>query len=164
MFKRLRHEAELAESEGMPETAEFFRKAADEIERIFKLPTLEWMKAQTPAMQKLARLAKEDQTLAAEILGDLDAFERFAKRREDGLKAIVDKLPKCWRLNDEGEWVRDVPVVPGMIVRGLGADDEEDPVVVRFVGCACLLVDAVYSDDGYDSLKASEAAEAAKGD
>lgn len=32
------------------------------------------------------------------------------------LKAIVDGLPKCWRLNDAGELVQDAPVTPGMIV------------------------------------------------
>lgn len=32
------------------------------------------------------------------------------------LQTIVDKLPKCWRLNDEGVLVRDEPVVPGMVV------------------------------------------------
>ena len=32
------------------------------------------------------------------------------------LQAIVDKLPKCWRLNEAGELVQDVPVVPGMIL------------------------------------------------
>jgi len=32
------------------------------------------------------------------------------------LQGIVDKLPKCWRLNKAGKRVRDVPVVPGMTV------------------------------------------------
>jgi hypothetical protein len=32
------------------------------------------------------------------------------------LQAIVDKLPKCWRLNESGKRVQDVPVVPGMDV------------------------------------------------
>ncbi len=30
------------------------------------------------------------------------------------LQAIVDKLPKCWRLDDSGKLVQDVSVVPGM--------------------------------------------------
>ena len=34
----------------------------------------------------------------------------------DELRAIVDKLPKCWRLNERGELLQDVPVVPGMEV------------------------------------------------
>ena len=29
------------------------------------------------------------------------------------LQVIVDKLPKCWRLNEEGKLVKDWPVVPG---------------------------------------------------
>jgi hypothetical protein len=34
----------------------------------------------------------------------------------DRLRAIVDKVPKCNRLNEQGELVQDVPVVPGMNV------------------------------------------------
>lgn len=30
------------------------------------------------------------------------------------LQAIVDKLPKCWRLNGAGELVQDVPITPDM--------------------------------------------------
>ena len=29
-------------------------------------------------------------------------------------QATIDKLPKCWRLNEAGELVQDCPVVPGM--------------------------------------------------
>ena len=36
-------------------------------------------------------------------------------RVTERLQAIVDKLPKCWRLKD-GKLVQDVPVVPGMDV------------------------------------------------
>ena len=32
------------------------------------------------------------------------------------LQGIVDTLPKCWRLNEHGQLVRDVPVVPGMTI------------------------------------------------
>jgi hypothetical protein len=32
------------------------------------------------------------------------------------LQAIVDKLPKCWRLNEHGELVQDEPMHPGMEV------------------------------------------------
>ncbi len=32
------------------------------------------------------------------------------------LQAVVDKLPKCWRLNEAGALVQDVPVVIGMEV------------------------------------------------
>ncbi len=32
------------------------------------------------------------------------------------LQAIVDKLPKCWRLNEAGALVQDMPVVIGMEV------------------------------------------------
>ena len=33
-------------------------------------------------------------------------------REIERLRAIVDRLPKCWRLNESGELVQDVPVVP----------------------------------------------------
>ena len=32
------------------------------------------------------------------------------------LRAIVDKQPKCWRLNEQGELVQDVAIMPGMEV------------------------------------------------
>jgi hypothetical protein len=32
------------------------------------------------------------------------------------LRTIVDRLPKCWRLNESGELVQDVPMVPGLRV------------------------------------------------
>ena len=45
------------------------------------------------------------------------------------LQAIVDKLPKCWRLV-EGKLVQDVPVVPGMVLyrcrRAYRADGEAE--------------------------------------
>ena len=37
---------------------------------------------------------------------------RIAKLVE--FEAIVDKLPKCWRVDESGKSVKDVPVVPGM--------------------------------------------------
>ncbi len=37
-----------------------------------------------------------------------------AKAEIERLEAIVDKLPKCWRLVENGKLVRDVPAVPGM--------------------------------------------------
>lgn len=41
---------------------------------------------------------------------------REAATAIDELQDIVDKLPKCSRLGDDGEVVQDVPVVPGMTV------------------------------------------------
>lgn len=47
----------------------------------------------------------------------IEAFSATEQGREiERLKALVDKLPKCWRLNEAGELVKDVPVVPGMRV------------------------------------------------
>lgn len=34
--------------------------------------------------------------------------------QRDALQAVVDKLPKCWRLNEDGKLVQDCPVVPDM--------------------------------------------------
>jgi len=44
-----------------------------------------------------------------------DACRKAADRIED-LQATIDQLPKCWRLNEVGELVQDVPVTPGMVV------------------------------------------------
>ncbi len=41
--------------------------------------------------------------------------ERWRDRAE-AAEAVVDKLPKCWRLDDNGKLVQDVPIVLGMIV------------------------------------------------
>ena len=45
---------------------------------------------------------------------DLTQSGLVAVKRMMELQAVVDKLPKCWRLNDEGKLVQDVPVTPGM--------------------------------------------------
>ncbi len=33
---------------------------------------------------------------------------------KEEFQVIIDRLPKCWRLNETGNLVQDVPVVPGM--------------------------------------------------
>lgn len=45
--------------------------------------------------------------LAEAALGELHVRQDEIER----LRAIIDKLPKCWRLNDAGKLVQDVPVV-----------------------------------------------------
>jgi hypothetical protein len=55
--------------------------------------------------RKLANAMSE----AVELMGL--AVDEIAK-----LKAIVDELPKAWRLNEAGELVQDVPVRKGMKV------------------------------------------------
>lgn len=43
--------------------------------------------------------------------------EKWPYRLEvERLRAIVGKLPKCWRLDRNGALVRDVPITPGMLV------------------------------------------------
>ena len=49
---------------------------------------------------------EEDDEEHAIVNEALDAIE--------SLQAVIAALPKCWRLNDAGERVQDVPVVPGM--------------------------------------------------
>lgn len=39
---------------------------------------------------------------------------REAADEIERLRAIVDKLPKCWRLDEDGKLVQDAPVVPGV--------------------------------------------------
>jgi len=41
-----------------------------------------------------------------------------ACERLSQFRAIVDTLPKCWRLNEKGELVQDSPMYPGKIVYG----------------------------------------------
>lgn len=45
-------------------------------------------------------------------------FIHAIERERDELRAIVSKLPLCWRLNGAGELVQDCPVTPGMKVYG----------------------------------------------
>ncbi len=45
----------------------------------------------------------------------VEEAEKLEARLET-LEETVAKLPKCWRLTDEGELVQDVPVVPGMVL------------------------------------------------
>jgi hypothetical protein len=34
------------------------------------------------------------------------------------LRAVIDTLPKCWRLDEKGKLVQDCPLYPGKIVYG----------------------------------------------
>lgn len=43
------------------------------------------------------------------------------------LKAILAKLPKCWRLNETRELVRDVPITPTTMVFVLGTKESSGP-------------------------------------
>lgn len=49
------------------------------------------------------------------LIGEEDVVAKLLSAYES-LQAVVAALPKCWRLNDAGERVQDVPVVPGMKV------------------------------------------------
>ena len=47
------------------------------------------------------------------------------------LQAVVKQLPKCWRLNDAGERVQDVPVTLGMEVFWFWPDVPERDAVLK---------------------------------
>ena len=47
---------------------------------------------------------------------------RAAADRLETLEETDAKLPKCWRLNEDGKRVQDVSVVPGMVIYRRNAD------------------------------------------
>jgi hypothetical protein len=53
--------------------------------------------------------------IAEAIRNMADTIRRVALDR-DRLQAVINRLPKCWRLNESGELVQDVPMVPGLRV------------------------------------------------
>ena len=85
-------------------------------------------------------------------------------------KAIVDKLPKCWRLNEQGELVQDEPILSGMNVITICKTNTEEVGVLSVEACEDCGFDIVIRDGGGDEwyLKEEElyltreAAEAAK--
>ena len=56
--------------------------------------------------------------------------------RAGRLQAIVGKLPKCWRLDEAGELVQDVPVVPGMKLWVLWDNEVHEFVAVTVRACS----------------------------
>lgn len=81
------------------------------------------------------------------------------------LQAIVDKLPKCWRLNEEGKLVQDVPVLPNMMV-WVWLDGELEQRIIENIahGLVCLSDTDNWVQEMCPELVYStrEAAEAAK--
>ena len=56
---------------------------------------------------------------ACHILSEGDACDCGLCQRDkeiNRLTEMIDKLPKCWRLADNGELVQDVVVIPGMVL------------------------------------------------
>jgi hypothetical protein len=81
------------------------------------------------------------------------------------LQAIVAKLPKCWRLNDAGQLVQDVPMVPNM---GVFVQSRRSPASPRYhvlrvfgngVSVSCFPGEPkdVIPEDCYDTREAAEA-------
>ncbi len=82
--------------------------------------------------------------------------EKAAAKKLNGLQAIVAKLPKCWRLNEAGELVQDVSVVPGMTIWL----EQKGEVVSEILEDWGHVVSAVfdYTMEIYDTRKAADAA------
>ena len=81
------------------------------------------------------------------------------------LRGIVNKLPKCWGLNADGELVQDVPVVPGMKLW----DRNGDTLIVAevYIGLGTPHPFAICGSGRIElnnSYSTPEAAEAAEGD
>jgi len=55
------------------------------------------------------------------------------------LQAVIDKLPKCWRILD-GELVQDVPIVPDMLVYIIVGEHIDERRVVGPYGQKALLI------------------------
>ena len=98
----------------------------------------------------------------------------YLKAEIERLRAIVDKLPKCWRLNEQGQLVQDEPILSGMnvvTIRKTNAKIRTEEVgVLSVVACEDCGFDIVirdgYGDEWYfkeeELYLTREAAEAAK--
>ena len=63
---------------------------------------------------------------------ELSDCVKVLKAKIERLLAIVDKMPKCWRLNETGELVQDVPIVPMTIwIRYAGEAGVQETTVRR---------------------------------
>ncbi len=73
-------------------------------------------------MNKIANQLRQKHRRSLNLTGLSEALVRHAYEEIERLEDIVDKLPKCWRLDEQGGLVQDVPVVPGMTVWTTGYD------------------------------------------
>jgi hypothetical protein len=103
-----------------------------------------------------------------------DQYVHALEAEIERLRAIVDKLPKCWRLNEQGQLVQDEPILSGMnvvTIRKTNAKIRTEEVgVLSVVACEDCGFDIVirdgYGDEWYfkeeELYLTREAAEAAK--
>ncbi len=94
------------------------------------------------------------------LCGIDEADERLAHEAADEierLQAIVDALPKCWRLTD-GVLVKDVPVVPGMTIYYL---DGVGQIKQEYLGSWRFVVAMACAWGGHDLYATEAAAQAA---
>lgn len=96
----------------------------------------------------------------------IEAIQALRAER-DRLAEIVERLPKCWRLNEAGELVQDVPVTQGMKVYAIDCTGYIQGLSVRHNRA---MTDSsrpseVYSPpyEWYETYAAAEAARAARG-
>ena len=94
----------------------FGEMAAKEIKRLQERIKAEYQRGveEGSSCQAILEIQGRERFMEGLKSKSLDEVER--------LQAIVDTLPKCWRLNEEGELVQDVPVVPGMVVFWVSLD------------------------------------------
>ena len=65
-----------------------------------------------------------------------DQYVHALEAEIERLRAIVDKLPKCWRLNEQGELVQDEPIISGNWVWTLFSDGcVAGPYMVLAINC-----------------------------
>lgn len=87
---------------------------------------------------ELARLREENEKLNSIVGPVVDVADEVngkewpvyeIQTEVSRLRSIVDRLPKCWRLDENGKLVQDVPVVPGMNIwmgHALGVERVKD--------------------------------------
>ena len=87
----------------------------------------------TDSLRNIEAYIKARSGVAIEINHKAPMWQDLVKAANeiDRLHGIVNKLPTCWRLNNAGELVQDVPVVPGMAVFWLWPDIPEIETAVR---------------------------------
>lgn len=74
------------------------------------------LEAKVARLEKSCKAYQEEQEEALGILGCPDPWDQLLSDWLIPVQAIIEKLPKCWRLDEEGKLVQDVPVTPLMKV------------------------------------------------
>ncbi len=152
--------------QGMPVRRQTVHRAQAEIRRAIEHHVTQHAEIKRLREEiKLLTSAAQDDLADVVIDKVLDGEAQQAKIER--LQAIVDRLPKCWRLNDAGELVQDVPVVPGMIVWRVWSASEYLPCSISKlhypapVGPSAIMDSNLNNHPAADCYSTIEAAEAA---